>query len=72
MTRKRIITPAFVIDNIDVMKLNRKQKGVTQQTLALKTGVSMEMIGQYERFTCLPGKNNYNKLAQFFGWQLWD
>ena len=72
MNRKRYNTPSFVFDNIYFLKENRTDKSLSRQALATKTGVSMEMIAQYERCTSLPGKKNYNKLANFFGWQFWE
>ena len=72
MNRKRYNTPSFVFDNIYFLKENRTDKSLSRQALATKTGVSMEMIAQYERWTSLPGQKNYNKLANFFGWQFWE
>ena len=66
------ITPSNVMDRMDELKAERMRRGYTRQKLSVRTGVSMEMIRQYERGTCLPKQKNYNKLAEFFGWEAWE
>lgn len=72
MTLRKNITPDFVIGNMDILRDMRTDKGLSRQKLASLTGVSMEMIAQYENCSCLPKKDNYNKLADFFGFRIWE
>ena len=72
MTRKCRITPSFVIDRMDELQRERKSRGYTLPELSALTGVSASMLEQYERETCLPKAENYNKLAKFFCWEVWE
>lgn len=60
------------MDRMDELKAERIRRGYTTLMLSTKTGVSVSMIEQYERGTCLPQAENYNKLAEFLGWEAWE
>ncbi len=66
------ITPSYVMDRMEELKAERMRRGYTIPTLSTQTGVSVSMLEQYERGTCLPKQKNYNKLAKFFGWEAWE
>ena len=72
MGRTRTSTPSFVMDHIDELKAERMRLGYTRPTLSTQTGVSVSMLEQYERGTCLPKETNYNKLAVVLGWEEWE
>ena len=45
----------------------RKAKGISQETLAEKIGVSRQALGKWEKDTALPGVDNLQALAQELG-----
>lgn len=63
--------PAFVHEEIKTLRDERKKLGFNLRQLSELTGVSLYTIDNYE---CgrKPAKKNYNKLAQFFNWRLWN
>ena len=71
MTR-RISAPLFVIENVDEMPELRARHGYTRGDVANQSGVKHDYISQYERGYCYPNKEHYNKLAEVFGWEIWQ
>lgn len=51
------------------LKKMRLKKGISQDQLAKKIGVTRNIITNYEKWKTLPKIKNYNKLADFFGWK---
>ena len=45
----------------------RKAKGISQETLAEKIGVSRQALGKWEKDTALPGVDNLQALAKELG-----
>ena len=45
----------------------RKAKGLSQETLAEKVGVSRQALGKWEKDTALPGLDNLQELAAELG-----
>lgn len=72
MAHHRVSAPSFVIEYIDNLAQTRTEKELSRRNIADRTGVPYDYISQYERGYCFPSKNNYNKLAKFFNWEVWE
>ena len=71
MARHERYIPDFVFDNLDNLKSQRMNAGFTQKSLAALIGSQESIITNYENFNMMPGRNNYNKLAKVFNWEVW-
>ena len=71
MGRQERYIPDFVFDNLDNLKSQRMNAGFTQKSLAALIGSQESIITNYENFNMMPGRNNYNKLAKVFNWEVW-
>ena len=72
MTRHNITKPDFLRHNIDNLSTFRQAKKLTVQELSSATCINYRLVKCYELGYQLPIKENYNKLAEFFGWQKWE
>lgn len=63
--------PSFVTENICNLEHERLSRNMTLLELYELTGIKAATIKQYEAFY-YPESENYNKLAEVFGWQKWD
>ena len=63
--------PKYAAKNMRGLKKLRQKLGVSATTLSLATGVSTGSIAHYELYSRLPQRDNYNKLADYFGWKIW-
>lgn len=70
--RHKLVTPLFVIEFVDTLEDTRKKLGLSRLDIAKSTGLSYPCITQYELGYSYPAKENYNKLAAFFHWVIWD
>lgn len=70
--RRKFTVPPFVIQNIDTLQDMRGEKGLSRHNIANITGILYQCILQYENGYSYPNKENYNKLAKYFGWEEWD
>lgn len=64
--------PAFVYDNLDGMFAERMKRNVCLLDVRVATGVRLSTIKAYETGKGNPGKETYNKLAEFFKWRQWE
>ena len=64
--------PDFVAINMQSMKTIRKNLGWERGYVAEQVGIHPNTINKYEEDWVLPGKSNYNKLACFFDWEIWE
>ena len=71
MTRHNIGRPEFVLDNLDKLPELVKAEGSSAR-LAKKVGIHPDAFGNYARGFSLPSPETYNRLAEFFGWRLWQ
>ena len=68
----RIFTPPeFVVKNIRTLRKSRNHKGLSLAELERRTNVFSSHLCRYEIHGAVPQKENYNKLAAFFGWEAW-
>ena len=63
--------PNFVFSNLENMFVERVRRGLYLIDVRNATGISSVTLDRYEKRQSRPGKKNYNKLAEFFGWRLW-
>ena len=63
--------PAHVKECLSNLAKERVQRGWTREELQRATGVRSEIIGAYEEERGRPTRSKYNKLAEFFGWEVW-
>ncbi|MBQ7220715.1 MAG: helix-turn-helix transcriptional regulator [Synergistaceae bacterium] len=71
MTRRNIRRPEFVYDNLDTLPELVKAEGSSAK-LAKKAGIHPDAFSNYARGFSLPSMETYNKLAEYFGWRLWE
>ena len=64
--------PDFAVKNIHGMRRLRKSLGLGYKKVVKGSGCAKSNIISYEQNAVLPMKTNYNKLAVFFGWRLWN
>ena len=64
--------PEFAVKNIHGMRRLRKSLGLGYKKVVRGSGCAKSNIISYEMYAVLPMKTNYNKLAVFFGWRLWN
>lgn len=64
--------PDFVKENIKGLAQDRAEKNLTQKKLGSLLCMSDTMLSRYELGRSTPMMKNYNKLAEFFGWQKWE
>ena len=67
-----IYHPEFVAKNIRLLPMYRGKSGLSQDALAQKLHMHPTLLGRYERRISLPLQANYNKLARYFGWEVWE
>ena len=72
MTRHNFTKPEFVRENIERLAEFRKQRNLTQQELSEGTYITLNLLKAYELGYQMPIRANYNRLAEFFGWQKWE
>ena len=71
MSRSAVV-PLYVVENLDAMKDTREERGLSLAEVALKTGIKAGTLRSYENNRLSAGRPNYNRLATFFGWRLWE
>ncbi len=71
MAERFYITPTFVVKNMSQMWPLYLAKGLTRKDVATVAQVSERAIRNYEDGKQYPSQKTYNKLAVFFGWDLW-
>lgn len=71
MAERFCIMPTFVMSNISRMWPLYLAKGLTRKDVATVAQVSERAIRNYEDGKQYPSQKTYNKLAVFFGWDLW-
>ena len=64
--------PRFVKPNIAKLHSLRVGLGFSQVVLAELTGLTSTSISGYERGISIPYRKQYNKLAEFFEWEIWQ
>ena len=64
--------PEFIRENIYRLSTIRTSKGLTRKDLSRSVGMPEYLIRGYEEGYRSPSRKNYNKLADFFDWQVWE
>ena len=72
MMSRRAVVPLYVVENLDAMKDVREERGLSREEVAVKTGIGAGTLRSYENNRLSAGRPNYNRLATFFGWRLWE
>lgn len=67
-----ISKPDFVVKNSHSTETLRMERNLTTIALIRGTGIDYQAIMRYTTGYQIPDKEDYNKLAKFFGWQLWE
>ena len=72
MIRHKFTKPDYVYENIERLAEFRQKRNLTQQELSTAVGINYRLLKCYELGYQIPVKQNYNKLAEVFGWQKWE
>ena len=64
--------PAQVEEGLYNLAYERWSLGLTREKLQTATGVRADIIRTYEEGKGRPTRSKYNKLAEFFGWEVWE
>ena len=64
--------PAFVKQMLFNLAYERGLRNLTREELQRATGVREDILRAYEEGRGRPTKSKYNKLAEFFGWTVWQ
>ncbi len=72
MSERFCITPPYVIGNVSRMWTLYLKQGITRKDVATVAQVSERAIRNYEDGKQYPSRSTYNKLAAFFGWEVWQ
>ena len=64
--------PAQVEEGLFNLAYERWSLGLTREELQTATGVRADIIRAYEEGKGRPTRSKYNKLAEFFGWEVWE
>ena len=70
LRRKYLYLDDETVRNLENMPLERKRKGITRKELSAQTGIPQSCLMTYEHGTGYPTLGNYEKLAEFFGWDI--
>ena len=71
MSERFSLTPSYVVGNMSRMWTLYLKQGITRKDVATVAQVSERAIRNYEDGKQYPSQKTYNKLAAFFGWELW-
>ena len=66
------IVPSFIFDNLLNLFAERMKRNMSLFDIAKVTGIKPYTLRKYEFGNSRPGKTGYNKLAEIFGWRLWE
>ena len=72
MAERFCIMPTFVRNNMMHMWVLYLKQGITRKDVATVAQVSERAIRNYEDGKQYPSRSTYNKLAAFFGWEVWQ
>ena len=64
--------PAHVKECLFNLAYERGLRNLTREELQRATGVREDILRAYEEGRGRPTKSKYNKLAEFFGWTVWQ
>ena len=64
--------PAQVEEYLYNLAYERELMHLTREELQSATGVRADIIRAYEEGKGRPTHSKYNKLAEFFGWEVWQ
>lgn len=64
--------PLFVRNNVHYLAFHRRNRLLSQQKLAQLLNIPRYQVADWERGKCFPSKDYYNKLAEFFDWEVWE
>ena len=59
-------------ENLDAMKAEREARGLSRKEVSEQIGIEVGMLRSYENNRMSAWRPNYNRLAEFFGWRLWE
>ncbi len=65
-------TPDFVEHNVRRLEECRAHLGMSQRDFADRVGIAQMLVCAYECGIHMPRKKNYNKLARYFCWEVWE
>ena len=66
------IVPEHVKNNLYLLAYEREQRGLSHRELQKLTGVREDILVAYESGKVLPTAGKYNRLAEYFGWEVWQ
>ena len=72
MTRKRIERPEYLYENLEILPRQLKERGSTQREVEEAAGIPHQSLTRWICGENYPSKENYNKLAAYLGWRLWQ
>ena len=61
-----------MFEHLDTLTAEAKKQGYTLKTLAEKSGLAQNTISGVKNGHLPPTRYNYNKLAELFGWEVWE
>ena len=50
----------------------RMRHGMTRKDVATAARISERAVRKFEEGICYPTRDTYNKVAQIFGWEVWQ
>ena len=72
MTHRIKNIPTHVLDCLDILKVERLKRKLTQSQLAKRIGITTNMLQSYELAYVMPSQGTFNRMAKVLNWQLWD
>lgn len=63
--------PDFVVSNVKGLHNTLKRRKMKLKDLSRRVGLSSRKLFKYLRGIIMPGKQNYNRLAVYFSWEVW-
>lgn len=64
--------PEFVRKNIAQLLVLRTTRGIMRCDLAKSIGIPEHLLKDYESGYRFSVRENYNRLADYFGWEVWS
>ena len=64
--------PEYVFEHLDTLKSEALKHGYTLKALSEQSGLARATLSGVTNGNLPPTRYNYNKLAEFFGWEVWQ
>ena len=72
MSHKKIERPEYLYENLERLPKLLKERGLLQRELEEQAGLPKKQTTRWICGESLPSSPNYNRMAEFFGWRLWE